>query len=171
MHRSILIAVAALCVVSACSKGGGTATANIGPSSGSQVTGQATFTEKGGNVEIVVTVRSLTPGKHGVHIHENGDCSASNAASAGGHFNPTGAPHGGPESGQHHAGDLGNLEAGADGSGTLTITTDALTVGPGDRSIVGRSIVIHADPDDLSAGDPAGHSGSRVGCGVIEAAG
>jgi Cu-Zn family superoxide dismutase len=166
MHRTILIAALALCAA-ACSKGNRVATATLEPRSGSQVTGQGTFTEKGGKVEVVITAKSLTPGKHGVHVHEKGDCSASDASSAGPHFAPGGGQHAGPTDPKRHAGDLGNLEAGADGSATLTITTDALTVGSGDHSVVDRALIIHGDPDDLTT-QPSGNSGGRVACGVIK---
>ena len=166
MQRTILIAVVALSAA-ACSRGSTPATATLAPKSGSQVTGSATFTEKDGNLEITVEGRSLSPGKHGVHVHEKGDCSAADASSAGGHFNPGEGTHGGPIDPTRHAGDLGNLEAGPDGRGTLTITTDALTVSPGERSVVGRAIVIHGDSDDFLT-QPTGNSGGVVACGVIE---
>jgi superoxide dismutase, Cu-Zn family len=166
MHRTILIAALALCAA-ACSKGNRVATATLDPRSGSQVTGKGTFTEKDGKVEVVITAKSLTAGKHGVHVHEKGDCSASDASSAGPHFAPGGGQHAGPTDPKRHAGDLGNLEAGADGSATLTITTDALTVGSGDHSVVDRALIIHGDPDDLTT-QPSGNSGGRVACGVIK---
>jgi len=167
MHRTILIAALALCAA-ACSRGSRVATATLEPRSGSQVTGTATFTESDGKVIVVVNAKSLTPGKHGVHVHEKGDCSASDASSAGGHFAPGGGQHAGPTDPKRHAGDLGNLEAGGDGAATLTIATDMLTVGAGDHSVVGRSLVIHGDPDDLTT-QPSGNSGGRVACGVIKA--
>jgi Cu-Zn family superoxide dismutase len=165
VYRTTLVGVLALSA--ACSRGGGVASVTLEPRSGTQVTGTATFTEKGGKVEIVVDAKSLTPGKHGIHIHEKGDCSASDASSAGAHFAPGGGDHAGPDAANRHAGDLGNIEAGADGHGTLTVTSDKLTVGAGDRSVVGRALVIHGDPDDLKT-QPSGNSGGRVACGVIK---
>jgi Cu-Zn family superoxide dismutase len=168
MHRMIMIGALAL-TVAACSKGGGTAKATLQPKSGTQVTGDATFTQDGDKVVVVINARSLTPGKHGVHVHEKGDCSAADASSAGAHFAPGGGEHAGLDSSNRHAGDLGNLEASADGSALLTVTTDALRVGSGDRDVIGKSIVIHGDPDDLKT-QPSGNSGGRIACGVIEKA-
>ena len=167
MHRTIFITALALSTMAACSRAPRVATVTLEPRSGSQVTGTATFTEKDGKVEVVVNAKSLTPGKHGVHVHDKGDCSASDASSAGPHFAPGGGQHAGPTDANRHAGDLGNLEAGADGSAKLTITSDKLTVGDGERSVVGRALVIHGDPDDLAT-QPSGNSGGRVACGVIK---
>ena len=166
MHRMIAISILALSI-GACSRGNEVAVATLQPKSGTQVTGTATFTQKGDTLEIVVSAKTLTPGKHGIHVHEKGDCSASDASSAGPHFAPGGGQHAGPTDPKRHAGDLGNLEAGADGSVTVTITTDVMRLGSGDRDITGRAIVIHGDPDDLTT-QPSGNSGGRIACGVIE---
>jgi Cu-Zn family superoxide dismutase len=167
MHRTIAIMALALSAA-ACSKGG-TATATLAGKSGAAVIGNATFTEKDGKVEVALTAKGLPPGKHGVHVHEKGDCSASDASSAGNHFGPGGGIHAAPNDPKGHAGDLGNLEAGADGTGTLTLTTTRLTVAPGERSVVGRAIVIHSEPDDFTT-QPSGTAGAggRIACGVIE---
>lgn len=166
MYRVIAVSILALSI-SACSKGDQVAVATLQPKSGTQVTGTVTFTQKGDKVEVVANVKSLSPGKHGIHVHEKGDCTASDASSAGGHFAPGGGQHAGPTDPHRHAGDLGNLEAGADGNATFTITTDALKVGSGDRDVLGKAIVIHGDADDLTT-QPSGNSGGRVACGVIE---
>jgi len=167
MHRTIVITALAL-VAAGCSKGG-TATATLHGTSGAAVIGNATLTEKDGKLEIVVTAKGLPPGKHGVQVHEKGDCAASDASSAGNDFAPGGGIHAAPNDPKGHAGDLGNLEAGADGSGTLTFSTTRLTVVPGERSVVGRSIVIHSEPDDFKT-QPSGAAGAggRIACGVIE---
>src|SRR5689334_8618702 len=89
--------------------------------SGSTLTGTATFTQTGGAVHIVVDVNNAPEGVHGVHLHEKGDCSAPDASSAGGHFNPSHMPHGSPEAPDHHAGDFGNMTVGADGHGHLEL--------------------------------------------------
>ena len=148
-------------------KGGGLrkASARIEPRSGSQVTGTAVFEEKNAFLHMSLEVSGASPGEHGVHIHEKGDCSAPDASSAGPHFNPTGSPHGGPTSPEHHAGDFGNFTVGADGKGVLKLDTKYASL-RGPDSIVGRSIVIHEKGDDLRS-QPAGNSGARVGCGVI----
>lgn len=134
--------------------------------SNSSIKGQATFTQAGDKVRIVVEVSGATPGQHGLHVHENGDCSAPDAKSAGNHFNPGSAEHGAPDKAAHHAGDFGNLTVGEDGSGKLELLTDQITVNPGTTSVVGRALVLHEKVDDTTT-QPTGNSGSRIGCGVI----
>ncbi len=137
--------------------------------SGSTVSGEATFTEKKDGVEISIKIKGATAGLHGIHLHEKGDCSAADAASAGGHFNPDKSTHGAPDGAPHHGGDLGNITIRANGSGELKLTVKGLTVSEGEHSVVGRAFVVHAGADDLKS-QPAGNSGSRVACGVIKAA-
>jgi Cu-Zn family superoxide dismutase len=152
----------------ACARPAHRAIATFQPVAGSRVAGTATFTERDdGLTMVVVRARNLTPGGHGVHVHEHGDCSAPDASSAGDHFNPDGGEHGHPAHHHHHGGDLGNLIAGEDGSGVLEVKTDALSVQPGPRSVVGRSIIIHEAVDDLMT-QPGGASGDRIGCGLIQ---
>jgi len=145
------------------------AVAKLEPTEGNKVTGTITFNSRDGAVRVVADLEGLTPGKHGFHIHEKGDCSAPDAASAGGHFNPTTSPHGAPEKplGQRHVGDLGNVEANADGK-ALFETTDQIITLEGPNSIVGKAVIVHAQPDDLSS-QPTGNAGPRVACGVIQA--
>lgn len=151
----------------ASTKEAASAKATIESRSGSTVTGAATFTEKkGGGVHLVVEVSGATPGEHAVHLHEKGDCSAPDAASAGGHFNPTGVPHAAPTAEKHHAGDFGNMTVGADGKGRLELDSSMLTLAPGDRSVRGHAIIIHEKVDDLKT-QPTGNAGGRVGCGVF----
>lgn len=144
------------------------AKATIEARSDSTVTGTATFTElsKGG-VMVHVHIEKAPPGTHGLHIHEKGDCSDPKGASAGGHFNPGEMPHSGPMDMKRHAGDLGNIEIKADGTGDLDITSDMLTVKAGPNSVVGRSVVFHEKADDLKT-QPTGNAGGRFGCGVIQ---
>ena len=144
------------------------AMATLDSKSGSTLTGKATFMEKSGGVEIKVEISGAKPGMHGIHLHETGDCSAPDAKSAGGHFNPDGTSHGAPDADPHHAGDLGNISVGANGKGSLRIFAKGLTVGPGPHSVGGRALVVHADPDDLKS-QPAGNSGARFSCGVVTA--
>ena len=144
------------------------ASATIEARSDSTATGTATFTELStGGVKVHVHIEKAPPGTHGLHIHEKGDCSDPKAASAGGHFNPGGMPHSGPMDLKRHAGDLGNIEIKADGTGDLDITSDMLTVKPGPNSVVGRSVVFHEKADDLKT-QPTGNAGGRFGCGVIQ---
>ncbi len=143
------------------------ATAAIEARSGSGLSGTATFTEKDGGVELVVDVTGAPPGPHAVHLHEKGDCSAPDATSAGGHFNPDGSPHGAPDAEHHHAGDFGNMTVGEDGKGHLAITTSRLTVKAGPTSVLGHAIIVHAAADDLTT-QPTGNAGGRIGCGVVK---
>lgn len=143
------------------------ASATLESRSGSTATGTARFVETTGGVEATITIAGATPGKHGLHLHETGDCSAPDATSAGGHWNPDQAPHAAPHASPRHAGDLGNIEIGADGQGTLTITLEGLTVAAGDRSVVGRAVILHEKEDDLAT-QPTGNAGGRIACGVVQ---
>ena len=146
------------------------ATATLAPTTKtpSKVTGTITFKEVEGGVEVTANVEGLTPGKHGYHVHETGDCSAPDGSSAGGHFNPSGHKHGAPDGAEHHEGDFGNLTAGKDGKATMTFTMKGITVGEGPTSILGKGFIVHAKADDLKT-QPTGNAGDRVACGVIEA--
>lgn len=137
------------------------------PTEGNKVEGTVTFTAENGGVKIVADVKNLTPGKHGFHVHEHGDCSAHDAMSAGGHFNPTNTKHGGPDSAERHVGDFGNLEANENGVAHYERLDKIISLN-GAQSIVGKSIVVHADEDDFHT-QPTGNSGARIACGVIEA--
>ena len=132
------------------------------------VTGALTFTEMEGDTVLVVgEVKGLSANtEHGFHIHEKGDMSAPDLASAGAHFNPGGAKHGGPHSAMRHAGDFGNIKSDASGVAKVHGTFEGVSLG-GTNSIVGRSVIVHAKPDDLQT-DPSGNSGARVAGGVIE---
>ena len=140
------------------------ATAKLEPKSGSNVTGKITFTKTGNEVQVTADIENLKPGKHGFHIHEKGDCSAPDASSAGGHFNPTHQHHGGPTSAERHIGDLGNIEP--DASGKVHFDWKGKMSLSGADSIIGKSVVVHEKADDLKT-DPAGNSGARIACGVI----
>jgi Cu-Zn family superoxide dismutase len=145
---------------------GATAVAEMKSASGSKVTGTVTFTEKDGKTEVAIDLKGLKPGDHGIHIHEKGDCSAPDGKSAGDHFNPAKAQHGAPDAPMHHAGDLGNITAGEDGTAQKTVTVDFLTVADGEKSAVGRAVIVHEKQDDLKS-QPAGNAGARVACGVV----
>ncbi|MEP6995689.1 MAG: superoxide dismutase family protein [Acidobacteriota bacterium] len=145
-----------------------TAKTTIESRSGSKVTGKAVFTElSAGGIKAEIWVENAAPGTHGLHLHEKGDCSAPDAASAGGHFNASGNPHASPTDKARHNGDLGNIEVGADGKGHLEITSDLLTVKPGPNSVVGKAVVVHEKADDLTT-QPSGNAGGRFGCGVVQ---
>ncbi len=144
------------------------AAAKIGPIEGNSTTGQVTFSEVAGGVRIVAEIEGLTPGAHGFHIHVKGDCSAPDGTSAGGHFNPDGSPHGSPdnEASERHVGDLGNLMADATGTANYDRVDKVISLS-GEKSIVGRGIIIHSGEDDLTS-QPTGNAGKRLACGVIE---
>ena len=147
-----------------------TAKATMEAASGSKVSGEATFSDGGdGKVKFELTASNLTPGEHAVHIHEKGDCSAEDASSAGGHWNPTMKPHGKRGDGtSYHKGDIGNMSVGNDGKGTMTMTIDGWSIGGADSTnVVGKSVIIHEKADDFKT-QPSGNAGGRVSCGVIK---
>ena len=143
------------------------ANAMIGASSDSGVTGMAVFTQNGDQITLTIEIQGATPGLHAVHIHANGDCSAPDGTSAGGHWNPTGVAHGKWGEGEFHLGDIGNITVGEDGIGHITLTTDLWEIGTGsDVDVVGKGIIVHAGADDFTS-QPSGDAGARIGCGVI----
>lgn len=135
---------------------------------GQKLKGVVHFTEENGVMKIETRVDGVKAGPHGFHIHENGDCSAADFSTAGGHFNPSQTSHGAMDSTQRHIGDLGNLVADKNGKAYTTLSVHGMTMKQGSDSIIGKAIVIHKDKDDLKS-QPAGNSGARIGCGVIEA--
>jgi superoxide dismutase, Cu-Zn family len=145
------------------------ATAALQPTQGSKAFGEATFEQMGDHVHVIVNAQGLKPNQeHGFHIHEAGDCSSGDGMSAKGHFNTAGKPHGNPTASEHHAGDLPALKADKDGRAKLDAMVEGITLAPGPTSIVGRGLIIHADPDDYQT-QPTGNSGARIACGVIKA--
>jgi superoxide dismutase, Cu-Zn family len=145
------------------------ANAQLKPTKGNKTFGEATFEQVGGKVHVVIYVQGLKPGvEHGLHIHEAGDCSSGDGMSAKGHFNPFGMPHASHTSAQRHAGDLPSLKADKSGRAKVDVMLDVLTVSAGPASIVGRGLIVHADPDDFKT-QPTGNAGARLACGVIRA--
>ena len=137
--------------------------------SGSSVSGKVDLTESGGRIRAHVELSGLPPNsEHGFHVHEKGDCSAADASSAGGHFNPGGAAHGRAGTTPHHAGDLPSLTADAGGHVRVDVVLEGVTLAAGPTSIVGRALVVHRDRDDFVS-QPAGNAGPRIACGVIVA--
>lgn len=141
------------------------AIAVLSSASGSKVTGSVTFTKAGDDLKVVADVTGLTPGKHGFHVHEFGDCSAPDAASAGSHFNPAKHQHGDRAVTDRHIGDLGNLEADASGKAHLEWMDKMMKLGGAD-SILGLAVIVHEKEDDLKS-QPVGNAGGRLACGVI----
>jgi superoxide dismutase, Cu-Zn family len=139
------------------------------PTEGNTARGVVTFTPRDGEVAVRVEMTGLEPGKRGFHVHEFGDCSAPDATSAGGHYDPTGMPHGAPGDEKRHVGDLGNVTADDDGVVSEEIVDPVISL-QGPRSIIGRSVVVHAEEDDFVT-QPTGDAGPRVACGVIGIAG
>lgn len=142
------------------------AVAEMHPTEGNETSGTVTFVEERGGIRVIADIRDLTGGKHGFHIHEKGDCSAPDGTSAGGHFNPAGSPHAGPESEIRHVGDLGNLES-TESNAAMLERFDAMLTFDGPNSILGKAVIIHAGEDDLSS-QPTGAAGPRIACGVIQ---
>jgi len=160
---NILLTLSATALLAACATTPTSvpvAEAKLEARSGSTVAGTVSFTPVGDKVRIAARVSGLTPGEHGFHVHESGDCSAADASSAKGHFNPAARPHG------EHAGDMMNLVADAAGNATFAAEVSQMSVTEGPAGIIGRSVVIHADPDDYKS-QPAGNSGKRIACGTI----
>ena len=145
------------------------ASVQLQPTQGSQVQGQVVFaTQRDGSVRVQGTVQGLAPNsEHGFHIHEKGDCSAPDATSAGGHFNPGASAHG--RMGSGHSGDLSSLRADASGTARFDYSTRSITVGQGATNIIGRGVIVHKDADDYTT-QPTGNAGARLACGVIAAA-
>ena len=143
------------------------ATAQLQPTKGSKTIGEATFEEVNGKVHAVIYVQGLKPGQeHGLHIHEVGDCSSGDGMSTKGHFNPYGKPHAHAGTPERHAGDLPVLKAAKNGRAKVDVMLDVITIAPGPASIVGRGLIVHADPDDYRT-QPTGNAGARIACGVI----
>lgn len=134
---------------------------------GSPIEGTVTFIQQGDEVRIVADISGAPEGKHGIHLHEFGECSGDDFTSAGSHFNPTDAPHACPPVEPRHAGDFGNIEIGADGKGHLELNTRDLTVGPGAKSVVGKAVILHSQADDCES-QPTGDAGGRIACGVVQ---
>jgi len=167
MRESIMIAVLAFSV-SACAFKAPSAEAVLKPTRGNTASGTLSFEQQGGSVLIKGQFAGLTPGAHGVSIHARGDCTAADASSAGGHFNPFGKRHGSPSTPNHHAGDLPMLVAGTNGKGHFQALMDGISLEDSPNGILGRSVIIHAKPDDFTT-QPGGNSGPNVACGVIQA--
>jgi Cu-Zn family superoxide dismutase len=143
------------------------AVAVLTPRADTEVAGTMTFTQTGEGVVVAANISGVAPGHHGIHLHEKGDCSAGDFTSTGGHFNPTGDPHGGPNDSIRHAGDFGNISVGEDGSGHLELLTDMLSVDPdAETTVIGRAVILHEGEDDLES-QPTGAAGARLACGIV----
>lgn len=162
-----LLAAAALLGACAHQASGPRATAQLQSTTGNTTSGTVSFVQAGNKVHVSGEVRGLKPGaEHGFHVHEKGDCSSGDGMSAGGHFNPTGAPHGSHGMGMHHTGDLPSLKADAGGVAKFNFDSSTITVGSGNTNIVGKGLIVHRDPDDYKT-QPTGNAGPRLACAVI----
>ena len=141
------------------------ATVNLKSRSGSNAEGHVFFHQVGDKIHMAYEVKGLAPKSvHGFHIHEKGDCSAADASSAGGHYNPTGKMHGDPATMNHHAGDLGNITADDKG-----VAKGEGMISPGVKvsTLQHLSVIVHDQADDEKT-QPSGNSGARIACGLIE---
>jgi superoxide dismutase, Cu-Zn family len=165
-----LTAFAALALAACANLGmgtGPTATATLAPTTGNSTAGTVRFVQASDKVQVSGEIRGLKPGaEHGFHVHEKGDCGSGDGMSAGGHFNPSGTPHGRHGAAAHHAGDLQSLRADASGVARFSFDTTAIRVGSGTNDAVGRGLIVHRDPDDFTT-QPTGNSGPRLACAVI----
>lgn len=146
------------------------ATVNLAAASGSLVSGKLSLMPMGDGLHLQGEIGGLAPGStHAIHIHETGDCSAADASSAGGHFNPTAEAHGKVDTATHHGGDMNNIVANADGVAQVDVHASGPVLGGGAANdAVGKAVIVHADPDDYTS-QPSGNAGARVACGVISA--
>ena len=143
------------------------AVSDLEPTKGNSAKGSVTFTQHGDKVHVNARVTGLKPGaEHGFHIHEKGDCSSGDGMSAGGHFNPAGKPHG-PQSSEHHAGDMPSLTADTYGSASASFDLTGVSIGSGTADLVGKGLIVHRDPDDYKT-QPTGNAGPRIACAVIK---
>ena len=164
---ALCAAAAALLAACANTPAGPAALAQLSPTTGNATGGSVSFRQSGDKVVVTGEVRGLKPGaEHGFHVHEKGDCSSGDGMSAGGHFNPTGAPHGNHGAGMHHTGDLPSLKADAAGVARFSFDSSSISVGSGATDIVGKGLIVHKDPDDYTT-QPTGNAGARLACAVI----
>ena len=164
----ILLASAALLGACASTPTGLRASAQLQSTTGNPTSGSVNFVQAGNKVLVSGEVRGLKPNaEHGFHVHEKGDCSSGDGMSTGGHFNPTGAPHGSHGAGMHHAGDLPSLKSDASGVARFNFESSMIAVGSGVTDVVGKGLIVHRDPDDYKT-QPTGNAGPRLACAVIK---
>ncbi|MBI1337758.1 MAG: superoxide dismutase family protein [Phycisphaera sp.] len=143
------------------------AVAIVTPTKGNTCRGVVKFEQVADGVKVTADIEGLTPNsKHGFHIHEFGDATSDDGTAMGGHYNPEGHEHGLPDGKPIHAGDMGNLEANAQGVAHLETVFHNITIS-GKNAILGRGLIVHAKVDD--GGQPTGNAGARIGQGVIGA--
>ncbi len=161
-----MVAVVVGCSTATPRFSGDSATAELKPTKGNTAKGTVTFVSLGDRVAVTANVSGLTPGNHGFHLHEKGDCNSDDGMSAGGHFNPLMKSHASPSTRERHAGDMPMLEADANGNANLIAELDVIAVGYGLTDVIGKSVIVHKDADDFQT-QPTGNSGARVACGIV----
>jgi len=170
-HSYFPAGIAALALLGACQSmhsDAPRASAVLEPTKGSTVRGNVSFVQRGNHVHVTANITGLRPnGEFGFHIHEAGDCSSGDGMSAKGHFNPYGKPHAHAGTPERHAGDLPSLKSDGGGNASVTANLDIITVSPGPASVVGRGLIVHAQPDDFTT-QPTGNAGARSACAVIQ---
>ncbi len=141
---------------------------NLASASASLVSGRLSVVPMHDGVHLTGEIGGLAPNStHAIHIHEKGDCSAADASSAGGHFNPAGAPHGKVGGSAHHGGDMDNIVADAEGVAKVNVHASGVTLGGGAANdVAGKAVIVHAAPDDYRT-QPTGNAGGRIACGII----
>lgn len=147
------------------------AVAVLHPTAGNSVEGVVHFRQTSPTtLQVKATIRGLEPGsEHGFHVHEYGDCTAADATSAGGHYDPEDVGHHGmPGDERRHAGDMGNLKANDQGVAEYEQTLQNVSIS-NVNAVLGRAVIVHAKPD--TGGQPTGEAGARISCGVIGVAG
>jgi len=164
----VLVAAAVLAACQSISPDAPRATANLQPTKNGKASGTVDFYQVGGKVRVIGKISGLVPGRqHGFHIHEAGDCSSGDGMSTKGHYNPLSKAHAHFSTPERHAGDMPALSADANGNVSFDTEVDVITVTAGPTSIVGRGLIVHADPDDYKT-QPTGNAGARIACAVIE---
>lgn len=166
-HHFAPLAAALALAACASSATGPRAVAQLQSTTGNTASGTVSFVQSGDKVLVSGEIRGLKPGaEHGFHVHEKGDCSSGDGMSTGGHFNPTGQPHGSHADMAHHTGDLPSLKADAAGVAKFSFESKAISVASGATDIVGKGLIVHRDPDDYKT-QPTGNAGPRLACAVI----
>lgn len=169
MKTALTVTLIATALLGACAstQNGPRANATLQPTAGNSTAGDVSFVQRGTKVRVSGEVRGLKPNaEHGFHVHEKGDCSSGDGMSAGGHFNPTGAPHGSHAKGMHHTGDLPSLKADAAGVAKFSFDSSTVAVGSGVTNIIDKGLIVHRDPDDYTT-QPTGNAGPRLACAII----
>ena len=167
VHQVVATGVLVLCGASMAQAESAKAAFKPTAESSAGLSGTATLTDTAGGLQVTVELTHVTPGQHGVHVHQYGQCS-DGGNGAGGHFNPDNVTHGLlPKDGlaKAHPGDLGNIEVGPDGSGTLSVVLPGVSLSGSKYAVAGRAIIVHEKPDDF--GQPTGNAGGRIACGPI----